>query len=255
MPPATRTHGSAGRLGRLTRPRGDPRFERALSRGEKKGRYIPTPLIESIHGGVAANFVEWATNPGISYELLWNGVDEGEPLIPNRRGIEMTTTSKPKYDGKWHRDEDGYVLAVRDHHYSWKKGRASSIKISRGFSSRVREDGPGFPTAVHEFAHRVEYTTPGVRAAEWTFWTYRTRGEADKSLRSLTKQSGYGSGEVSRRDRWFDAYVGKNYGGGPMSTHEVLTMGLENLLTGAFGDFEEQDRDHRAWVIGMLASA
>lgn len=74
-------------------------------------------------------------------------------------------------------------------------------------------------TSVHELGHRFERTQNIVKD-EKAFYDRRTAGEGLEWL-----GSGYGRDEKTRRDDFFDPYVGKDYG---ERAYEVASMGFEN---------------------------
>ncbi len=81
--------------------------------------------------------------------------------------------------------------------------QSSQTAINVGSSVK---DGDGQRVVYHELGHTVEMVNGRVSDAAQIFYQRRTAGE------SLTwLGSGYGRNEKSRRDKWFDAYVGKEY--------------------------------------------
>lgn len=80
-------------------------------------------------------------------------------------------------------------------------------------------------TIAHELGHIVEFATQGVYAAAEQWRSDRTKGERTIRLSSISGP-GYGSSEVTKPDKFLDAYVGKIYG---QRATEVISMGLEYL--------------------------
>lgn len=118
----------------------------------------------------------------------------------------------------------------------------------RHSDSQITLDGT-VTTAIHEFGHRVERTTPGVLELEKAFYDRRTAGE---TLRPLG--AGYSRSERSRPDQFFSAYSGKDYEG---QAYELLSMGAE-AVTGAGQsrnpEYAKIDEDYEAFVLGILAT-
>lgn len=77
----------------------------------------------------------------------------------------------------------------------------------------------------HELAHHIE-SDPVAKAAASRYIRMRAISPNSKSLRSITKNTGYRPNEVAFEDHFFDAYVGKDYGHG---TTEVFSMGIESF--------------------------
>jgi hypothetical protein len=133
----------------------------------------------------------------------------------------------------------------------------SRIRISPS-GSKVREDLRGLGTGLHEMGHRVEYTHPGIREAEWAFYDWRTRGrdwegvvQQQYRLKQLQPGHGYASHELSIPDEFAHPYMGKTYGGSATSSYELLTMVIDDLVTRQ-RDIEEKDQETFEFVLGLL---
>ena len=74
---------------------------------------------------------------------------------------------------------------------------------------------------VHEMGHWLEDMNPNIHKAVMTFYKKRTKGEG--LVRLL---DGYGKDELTRRDKFIDVYMGKDYKG---KASEILSMGLEEF--------------------------
>lgn len=154
------------------------------------------------------------------------------------------------------------------------KSRGVHMAATRllGISFRANPT-PGIPnggsTALHELGHRMERAIPEIRVWQWIFHSRRTVKSVDpvdrlrRKLAEIEPGSGYDDDEWTYDDHFADPYVGKDYGTDPNSAYEILTMGLEGLLTGeheilsglpsnrAMG---RGDDDHRDFVLGLLAT-
>ena len=133
---------------------------------------------------------------------------------------------------------------------SMEQGNLTPKKVERGYYSKFEKtiaisgEGNGrLSTAIHELGHRMEHTVPGLRDAEKDFYDRRTKGETLKWM-----GEGYGKKEVTRKDKFLNSYMGKDYGG---SAYELASMGFESAYTDP-GTLAK-DPDMEAWVYGMLA--
>lgn len=114
---------------------------------------------------------------------------------------------------------------------------------------------PGDSTALHEMIHWAEQSIPALRELEWSFYRRRTTAngvrEKTVSLRTLKPGHGYGANEKVREDHFSEAYMGKDYGDGPQSFYEVMTMGMESVMG---TDYRPMiDANHEQFVLGVLA--
>ncbi|MBR0459878.1 MAG: hypothetical protein IJJ26_11630 [Victivallales bacterium] len=99
-------------------------------------------------------------------------------------------------------------------------------------------------TNVHEMGHRFEQCVPGIMQSEREFYARRTAGE---SLEWLGQ--GYDRSEKTRKDKFENAYMGKDYGG---AAYELVSMGFQY----AFTDYGRlaKDPDMETWILGLLAT-
>lgn len=97
-------------------------------------------------------------------------------------------------------------------------------------------------TAFHELGHRFEDAVPGIKKEELAFYSRRTAGEKLEWL-----GPGYRTDEVTRKDKFLDVYMGKDYGG---SYYELVSMGFEYAYTNPAE--LAKDPDMQRWIYGML---
>jgi hypothetical protein len=130
-------------------------------------------------------------------------------------------------------------------------------------NSRIPEDAPELPVALHEQAHRMQRAVDGITRFEWAFYRRRTTPPGgDPGLDQTSAQRldqlqpglSYGPDELVRPDRFADPYIGKDNtdggdGGTPGAFYEVFPAGVEGLWTGNY----PIDADHRRFVLGLLA--
>jgi len=128
--------------------------------------------------------------------------------------------------------------------YMWN---AERIDLSRQYGQM---GGGSRLCAIHELGHVMENRNRDIVAMEGQFLERRTQGEKAHGL-----YPGIGRDEEwGKEDKFPDKYCGRMYGAGPnINAYEVLTMGLEAVLGGEHGGFQ-QDKDYRHFILGMLAS-
>lgn len=102
-------------------------------------------------------------------------------------------------------------------------------------------------TAIHELGHAVEYTRPGITQLERQFFERRTSGESSKWL-----GPGYRQDEVTKKDKFLSPYMGKEYS----RVFEILTMGIEGLLSPQFNNYDllTKDTDYADFILGLLGA-
>jgi len=106
-------------------------------------------------------------------------------------------------------------------------------------------------TTLHELGHYFEDVVPGLHDAIVEFYDYRTKRSG---LTAMGK--GYEDWEKTRRDKFVDKYMGKEYmQGSNRYATEILSMGMEFL----FGVPNQQrrlwtkDPEYAKFVLGLLA--
>jgi SPP1 gp7 family putative phage head morphogenesis protein len=111
-------------------------------------------------------------------------------------------------------------------------------------------------TAVHELAHAIEDFDARALSRSGAFLEARTVGDAPKRLRDLKPFSSYADNEITKEDRFPEAYAGKLYftPTGRRYATEVTSMGYQELAR-PFGleDLWEKDRDFALFLLGQLA--
>lgn len=102
----------------------------------------------------------------------------------------------------------------------------------------------GLASAIHELVHRIEHVMPEIVRFEREFYNRRTAGESPRWL-----GPGYGSEEMTRVDKFISPYIGRS-NAISAGFYEVLSMGLEGLLTGSL-DLRE-DEEMMDLILGLL---
>lgn len=217
------------------------------------------------HGWVPAQHADQVKNaaePGSAVEygqVLWT-----RPAYKVRRSYSGSVEGKPPrgWEEAFEETSSGEKVRVfrQPMHRMVHAETTAELTVDKDRSADALKGVPGYGTAVHEFAHRCEYTTPVIPKLENAFLVRRTTNE-DGEREAL--QPIYGSTrEMSRRDSFVDKYMGKEYGKDSTGTSakEVMSTGMEAVFDGAFGAFngvngKTDDKDHRAFVLGVLATA
>lgn len=106
------------------------------------------------------------------------------------------------------------------------------------------------PVAIHEYGHRLQAAMPELDALFTELHRRRTDGDPMRQLRDWNPN--YDRREVTREDKYFNPYQGKEYDGEPL---EVLTMAFEWVLAGdraTFEAFRKVDPEMLDLVVGLL---
>ena len=137
----------------------------------------------------------------------------------------------------------GALKTVQSARGYFRPGRAMDDEMAISGSTEIES----LRCAIHELGHRLEASNPQVLALEKEFYERRTAGESLESLQTLTGNSGYSIDERSRRDKFLDAYMGKDYGG---NAYELVSMGLEMLYTEPYELVK--DPDYAKFILGIV---
>jgi hypothetical protein len=152
--------------------------------------------------------------------------------------IDKTAAAKLKRDGypvedvyrdmaEFYRLTGGKASLVR---LSTDRGsRANAVGVNARRGEKVINLGTGFDKTVlfHELAHFLE-NDPIAMAAANGFLIKRREDTKLHSLRSLTGNRGYRSGELAYKDQFMNPYIGKYYRDGAT---EVFSMGVQYLAS------------------------
>jgi hypothetical protein len=114
------------------------------------------------------------------------------------------------------------------------------------------KSGSHYSVAVHEWGHRADDIRPQVRRLSNQFYLRRTKGSRLEWLGAP-----YDQGELTRRDRFIDPYMGKDYRGktGTRTAFEVMSMGLQGLFAADRRLNFSRDPEYKHFIVGVLASA
>ncbi len=133
------------------------------------------------------------------------------------------------------------------------------VQVRRGARSWYRysdhqmlwngQDGVG----IHELGHHLMDRSSGQGLAEsitHAFYDRRAAGERLTTIYGGTKEVGY-------RDKWYDHYVGKQYGTSGWQGHEIPSMGVQRLFgrdvrRDPWQTFHDEDREHFLYTLALL---
>ncbi len=109
-------------------------------------------------------------------------------------------------------------------------------ELSAVYSSRRASYNPGLKriklrnhhSGVHEYGHHLQRGVPELDAVFQNVHRQRTKGDSLERLRGVTGNLEYKLHEVTRRDNYYDPYVGRVYPYG--GAQEVMTMSFDKLL-------------------------
>jgi len=103
-------------------------------------------------------------------------------------------------------------------------------------------------TAIHELTHFRERTKVGFTDVERAFYKRRTAGETNRWM-----GPGYSQNEVTKKDKFFEPYCGKDYG---RDSFEIATMGVQYLMSPGtkIPPALLADTDYVDLILGLLAA-
>lgn len=141
--------------------------------------------------------------------------------------------------------------------------RRSTLSLSEG-----EDFAGGVSVGIHEFAHRVEHSVPGITNFEQFFLKRRSghystdENPTTPEEISLIVEEGDEDGEeeFGYKDNFPTHYMGRVYGGDNAQYSEILAMGMESLFTGTNGGLAgvkgyKEDSDYKKFILGVLASS
>ncbi|MGO1851832.1 MAG: hypothetical protein ACTH0V_00300 [Microbacteriaceae bacterium] len=201
----------------------------------------------------------------------WRNAPAESPADKSLRGIVPEGGPRPKGDGwQWGEAESpGYGFWYRAKTYQTTDPGATPAAEIKTNAEPARLGGVSdtYATAVHELAHRAEYTVDGITELEHAFLNRRRREHGTDGQRPRRLYPNRrGNTEVAVDAGFVTPYVGKIYDKGgrrPAQGYtptEVMSMGMEALFGGSHGGLigvgtKQTDHDHRNFVLGVLAAA
>ena len=115
-------------------------------------------------------------------------------------------------------------------------------------------------TLLHEMTHGAQYSNPNIRVLEQAFMASRGTGQ-------IKQLPNYSSNCLGDADKFSRVYTGRNYGGGPSGFREVITTGMEGMITppvpgepmpseASFGKSgDNPDKDFQQFMTGTMLLA
>lgn len=167
-----------------------------------------------------------------------------------------------------------WLKAVKAHYgtvnLKYTSGRASANQGK--FSPTLHIDPDRGDIVTHEFMHLVQVAFPEIQAMAEEMHAKRTAGANQKRLADLFPNTGYGASEVAKEDKYFAAYMGREYletvytqpgrASAQWKPWELLTMASEALLgdVTAFGNaggvkrrnMFNKDRETVEFILGLF---
>jgi SPP1 gp7 family putative phage head morphogenesis protein len=107
---------------------------------------------------------------------------------------------------------------------------------------------------LHEFSHRIEYLSKTVRTNEKEYYNKRTENDKLEPLNTIKGFEKYNKDEYTKKDKWLDPYMGKNYDD---TYFEILSMAIPSIIMGIddLNNNKILDPETRHFVLGLLAGA
>lgn len=169
------------------------------------------------------------------YKIQFSRLPSADPELINTEVLNRSKTANEFLtgimDGEQFKTGLGYGVGVPDKkHFDGKRAYHVQGNIYMNQSDDVG-------TFVHEIGHAIEYNNPDVHSRIQEFLAKRTAGESPVKLKDIYPSSGYRDDEITLRDNWKHAYIGKVYyvdqddpsKGIHKGSSELLSMGLEAL--------------------------
>lgn len=171
-----------------------------------------------------------------------DGVDVAKHLNNSRSQMRSTIENAySHYPNEWVKaSEQRGDLTVKSVTRGYYNDNTKVIAISG-------DKGSAFKTSIHELGHRMERVVPLIRDLEQVFYERRTNGEQLVKLKSIYPRSGYRDNELTRKDNFINAYMGKDY---QNTAYELVSMGFENAFCNPA--YLEADPDYAQFIYGIL---
>ena len=103
-------------------------------------------------------------------------------------------------------------------------------------------------TACHEMGHAIENGNPKIKELALSFLSHRTTGGKSVMLRAFTGNKAFDVNERAIPDKFFDAYVGKEY---KTDGSEVMSMGFQQLVNDPL-QFARDDPEHFKLIVQAI---
>lgn len=265
----------------------DPsRWKKALALEFKQAVSLkPGPLVEKQSFQSIDEYIEagrtWtgkidraAVDSGQSFQTLLldtlqaeRGIAKAARVASKGSGAALVKRASQHYPDDWTQvaDEFGTLQARRMKGRGWQYSETNPLNDGRltkfkGFGTLTLRLGDGciavrpndFANAIHEYAHRLQSALPALQQHFADLHARRTKGYPLKRLRDLTGNAAYKTNEMTREDKYYQKYQGREYSGAPL---EVMTMAFQWVLSGDRDEFEafrHHDPEMLELVLGLL---
>lgn len=104
---------------------------------------------------------------------------------------------------------------------------------------------------IHELSHYLDWDNQKVRSMVSTYLSSRTIGEQAVTLDSLYPGRGFAPHEMTKKDRFSDAYMGKEYSTSKGTVTEITSMGLERIWRNPL-KFIKEDPDYFEFIVSKV---
>lgn len=184
-------------------------------------------------------------------------------FFPNDNNWVKFDVSYSCYPHKGYKRNFEVEEGVYGSYYKYRKSRKlvgserqAELTVSPDPKSFYTSKEAGYRVALHEFAHRCEDTTRGIKIMENSFLKRRYKYGTDEA-ETLKTLPNYNSSEKGFVDNFVSPYMGKVYSDG---SREILSMGMESIFAGSYGGLyggsgHKVDKDYKRAILGMLGSS
>lgn len=104
---------------------------------------------------------------------------------------------------------------------------------------------------IHELSHYLDWDNQKVRSMVSTYLSSRTVGEQAVTLDSIYPNRGFAPHEMTKKDRFSDAYMGKEYPSSKGVLTEITSMGLERIWRNPL-KFIKDDPDYFEFIMSKV---
>ncbi|MBR6088342.1 MAG: hypothetical protein IKP86_00315 [Anaerolineaceae bacterium] len=168
--------------------------------------------------------------------LVRNHLSNGKSSV-----IEYVVSAYDYYPSSWIQNSiDGGKITVRKlknrGHYDTENKRIG-----------IGMDRDPLKTAIHELAHRFEETVNGLLSEEKDYYEKRTMLNQLERLCDIDPESKYRHNEMTKKDKFIDPYIGKDYQG---KAYELASVGFEYAFTSP--QLLTSDPEYETWILGLL---
>lgn len=203
-------------------------YERNKNKIKEDNARAVTEILKSTYGDTGKNIEVAKTSRGsvgeVQYKIIANALNG---VI----GKNINVSNPPKIRGI--------------------SGRASFNEVG---SVIKLESSDSAGTAIHEYTHFLEANNPKILENCQAFLEYRTKGEKPEKLKVLTGLD-YKSWEITKPDKFFNAYCGKIYSKTgeykDAQFTELMSMGVQRLFENP-KEFAAEDREYFNFVVANL---